>query len=684
MTFLNPAVLIGLAASLIPVILHFINFRKIKKIEFSSLRFLKKLEKNKIRNLKIKQWLLLFIRLLLIVFLVLAFSRPALQNTAVIGEDAPKTVVVILDNSYSMSIENNGISNFALSKKYATEIFNNCKPYDKTYLILTSPVTKVTGKNIFTALNKQTTGFVKGNLNVAFNKALKIINKTNTLLKQIIVFSDFQKSNLDSKSLQTLGNALSENSQIKFVLFNFPQSKNIAINNLKLENQILLPGKNVDFLVSAINTSQKNSVSKTISLYLNNEKTAQKNLTFTPLKKIETDLFTPIKKAGLNEVQITSEDDAIKSDNSRYTAIFVKNKINILITAYNKDEAEFLLSALSPKVSELNNVKFINSQKLTNTNTEKYDILFAVGGIDKKIISSFTESGKFVVLFPSEKSNNNLDNALTQLKLSKTKVKTSKINIEFDKISFNIPLIKDLFGKENNVRIASPEIKKYLLIKPLKLCNKIITLEDNSPFLCSFKYKKGEIFLFAVPPTINWSDFPIKPFFAALMNRFAMLSASHKSIAEDLLVGETYYLDFSKVNSPEVKIVTPEKREYYISSDFSSNNRHIKFNKTFTPGFYRVYSGTNLIDVFTVNVDTKESAENFYTANELKKIVNSKIKIANGNALSDKFITFNSRGTELWRLFLILAMIMALAEMHVAKTNKKDLTEINQEIRNTI
>ncbi|PJC60395.1 MAG: hypothetical protein CO025_03290, partial [Ignavibacteria bacterium CG_4_9_14_0_2_um_filter_37_13] len=49
MTFLNPAILFGLLAATIPVLIHLFNLRKLKKVEFSTLIFLKELQKNKIR-----------------------------------------------------------------------------------------------------------------------------------------------------------------------------------------------------------------------------------------------------------------------------------------------------------------------------------------------------------------------------------------------------------------------------------------------------------------------------------------------------------------------------------------------------------------------------------------------------------------------------------------------------------
>ena len=97
MIFLNPAILFGLLAASIPVIIHLFNLRKLKKIEFSTLTFLKELQKNKIRKIKLKQWILLALRVLIILFVVMAFARPALQSMQIGGTtSAAKTTAIFI------------------------------------------------------------------------------------------------------------------------------------------------------------------------------------------------------------------------------------------------------------------------------------------------------------------------------------------------------------------------------------------------------------------------------------------------------------------------------------------------------------------------------------------------------------------------------------------------------------
>src|ERR1700733_1841241 len=106
MNFLNPLFLFGLAASSLPVLFHLFAKKRSRRVEFSSLRFLQKLEKTSMRAVKIRQLLLLIIRTLLVTAIVLAFARPALRGYlgSFFGSSHANTsMVFLLDNSASMS-----------------------------------------------------------------------------------------------------------------------------------------------------------------------------------------------------------------------------------------------------------------------------------------------------------------------------------------------------------------------------------------------------------------------------------------------------------------------------------------------------------------------------------------------------------------------------------------------------
>ncbi len=76
MGFLNPAILAALAVAITPIILHFLYRRRKQYVEFSSVEFLKQLEKQQRIKTSWLEYLLLLLRILTVASLVLAFSQP--------------------------------------------------------------------------------------------------------------------------------------------------------------------------------------------------------------------------------------------------------------------------------------------------------------------------------------------------------------------------------------------------------------------------------------------------------------------------------------------------------------------------------------------------------------------------------------------------------------------------------
>jgi hypothetical protein len=78
MLLLNPSLLFGLILAAVPILLHLIMRARPKRIEFPALRLLQVRRTANARRMKLRQVLLLALRMLLIAAIVLAFARPSL------------------------------------------------------------------------------------------------------------------------------------------------------------------------------------------------------------------------------------------------------------------------------------------------------------------------------------------------------------------------------------------------------------------------------------------------------------------------------------------------------------------------------------------------------------------------------------------------------------------------------
>ena len=81
MSFTNPLMLIGLAAILVPIIIHLFNFRRYKTIYFSNVQMLEDIQKKTKRASQIQQLIVLLLRILGISCLVLAAAQPFLRGS---------------------------------------------------------------------------------------------------------------------------------------------------------------------------------------------------------------------------------------------------------------------------------------------------------------------------------------------------------------------------------------------------------------------------------------------------------------------------------------------------------------------------------------------------------------------------------------------------------------------------
>lgn len=103
MSYLQPWMLWALPAVLLPIIIHLLNRLRYRTVHWGAMMFLLKANKAATRRAKIRQYLLLLFRALVILFLVWAMARPITGGW--IGKaagGAPEVVLVLLDRSASM------------------------------------------------------------------------------------------------------------------------------------------------------------------------------------------------------------------------------------------------------------------------------------------------------------------------------------------------------------------------------------------------------------------------------------------------------------------------------------------------------------------------------------------------------------------------------------------------------
>src|SRR5204863_487080 len=136
MGFIAPLVLLGLGALAVPIVVHLIQRERKRVVEFPSLMFLRKIPYQSVRRRRIRDWLLLAMRLAALALIVLAFARPFFKRSelAAAAQNGAREAVILVDVSYSMEYGDR----WQKAKAAATDAIRGLNPGDRASLVFFS------------------------------------------------------------------------------------------------------------------------------------------------------------------------------------------------------------------------------------------------------------------------------------------------------------------------------------------------------------------------------------------------------------------------------------------------------------------------------------------------------------------------------------------------------------------
>ncbi|HKM53781.1 MAG TPA: BatA domain-containing protein, partial [Isosphaeraceae bacterium] len=134
--FANPGLLAGIAAASIPILIHLLNRRKFREMQWAAMQFLLAAIRKNQRRIRIEQWLLLAIRTLLLLAIVAAMAKPFLESFGNVITGRRTHRVLVLDGSLSMGYSTGGTSRFDQAKALAAQIVKDSRQGDAISVVL--------------------------------------------------------------------------------------------------------------------------------------------------------------------------------------------------------------------------------------------------------------------------------------------------------------------------------------------------------------------------------------------------------------------------------------------------------------------------------------------------------------------------------------------------------------------
>ncbi len=646
MFFKHPEILYGLFALLIPIFIHLFQLQKFEKVKFTNVKLLKEIEQQTRKSSKLKKWLILITRLLLLTALIFAFAQPYYGKNI---QQIPKETLIYLDNSLSMQAKG---KNGELLRIAIQDLIENFQNKNQKITLFTNDRTFI---NI--EVNNELLNIdyypVQKKLHSVLLQASSLQENDKYFGTNIVLISDFQNNTTDISTLGT------DSLSTYFLVQLIPEkSDNIAIDSIWISE------KNNENLTVKTRIKSYNSANKNanVSFYINDELKGKTSIEIDKNQTNEIEFITQNTNDLTGYINI--DDTGVLFDNTFYFTFPKDKKTKILAIGegnsflskiYNKDDFEFVQFGLKElEISDIYNQNLVVLNQLQDF--PKYLI---------NAIQTYIDSGGNLVIIPSESLNIPSYNQLfSTLQIGKI-IDQNNTEKLITNINYEHPFFKNVFKKQIQ-NYQYPIVYQYIN-STIPNDSYLINLENGNVFISEIIKNNSKIYWIASPLNNESSNFSSSPLIIPVFYNFTLQNT----------IDQQLYFEIGKTNTISVRSILQKDEIIHITKN-EFNFIPLQITKTDNvilttsgqpskAGIYQISINNDVQKNIAFNYDGSESNLQYTTVD---KNMNSNMQYFNSvkNAMTE--INEQNKTHNLWQLFLIFALIFLVVEILLEKLLK--------------
>ena len=659
MTFLYPSFLWALGVLAVPVIIHLFNFRRTSRIYFSNTKFLKLVKEVTTAKRRLKHYLILASRILLLTFLVLAFAQPIIPAEEQMGNG--RSISLYIDNSQSMSAQmpdrTRGLDAGLSFAQRIVELF----PQDTRYKILTTDFAP------FSNAYKTKTEAMDILAQIRISPVSRSVEEIKQRLEQdaanrsreFFWISDLQKSTAGS-----IPASWDSASRWHLVPIEFSDQPNVFLDTAYLDNPVAAGGEKNILTVKVRNDGDVDVDQLNLKLAVNNVQAGTATVNIPKKGVAETSFELSGGMSGMNKAVISFNDFPISFDNTFYLALNFTDKINIIEIKPGND--------VTPVQRVFANKQVFNLQSFSVSNFN-YSLLnqadlVVINGLDRidqslslSLRNYINESGT-VMLVPGTNPDGQSYQQLTangMVRIAAAKPESQ----ELDKPDFNNPFFANVF-EERSVAIAMPRASRIFEWGGDQ--SAILKFKNDAPFLSRID-QRGTLYLLASPLKSTFSDFQNHALFVPVMYRIAGGSKKNDARLYHTLAEDFVTLRVDSI-APDQGLRLVGAQEVVPSQRRVGEVSFLEIPKfSMNQGFYQVVSNRDTVSLLAFNLDKAESLVGQFKGVELKQLIGNRKNLSIFEAESSEAFSNEIKarylGKPLWKYAIMLALLFLLAEV---------------------
>lgn len=612
LTFAHPAFLWGLLAVAVPILVHLFNRRQPRPLAFGAIEFVLRSQRQKRRQLRLKQLILLALRCLLVGGVALALARPSLEPKGALAavQLGPQATALVLDASLSLRARDGSQTLFSRAKAEALAALERLQPEEPAVAVICAGPGGALGGvaapsfdrvAVRKTLEAAQPTFLGGDLSLCLAQGAQALGQSPVPGKRIMAFSDLAAHSLRLDAPPPLVPGAKEGEGVRpaVVLVDAAQGReigNAAIVALSVAPAPRLGPRGYEVQATVANFSSAPLSAAPVVLRVGGQLVAKGFIDLPPRgigKKTLGALLPPGAAVGRVELS-RQEAGGLDEDDVQEFVVQVPRDLKALIvdgapsSLRTRDEAWFVEAALAPQRSQGRILPTtLDADAAEGRALDGFDVVLLLDVAAPKRafaerLRAFVQKGGglFIALgdhVDPDAYNEALKGLLPRpLHLIKTALDPAAPEVAAGQpdraarlgvIDFAHPVFK-VFGAQDREGLESARTFRYALLKPDGPGRALASYDDGAPALVEATVGAGRVLLLTTSASANWTDWPIRPSFLPVLQQAVSFlgGALEERASGSSLVGDARALAAPQ-GAKVAAVAGPDGKEWPVSRE---------------------------------------------------------------------------------------------------------------------
>ena len=394
MTFLSPVLIWGALLGAIPLIIHLLNRRRFRRVEWAPMHYLRLTIQRNRKRIQLEQLVLLLLRIMLPVLLFFFLARPIVNPTGLeqwLGSGGRSSQVVLIDDSMSMGYSAGEAPAFQRALQAASGLLASIRPHDHCTVVTTSSPRVPVIHDVDGSRRDELTSAVSSVPLTATHAAWpavldgvdEVLRSCTYPTRQLTILTDLRKSGWDA-SIQAISRQWSEQKvRVRIVDVGSDETGNISLLGLVAIDRTILAGAASAWEALIRNDSPRTLTNSKAILRVDDKPTEVVLPEIAPHQAVRVPLSVPFSGSGSHELSLHLPEDELPGDNTRWVAVPVKDSLLIRLVDGEPSsvpfgsEVDYLAAPLSIGigVAEAWRVEVVPDQDFLSQRLDPADVL---------------------------------------------------------------------------------------------------------------------------------------------------------------------------------------------------------------------------------------------------------------------------------------------------------------------